>query len=95
MPFSNVEDPTAILENADIVLAINTAPMLYNFMSDFPNKSIAWLQEKEIRSMIENIKRNPKWYEEVVRQAEVRKITIDSSLRLNAVYFIEAHRNKQ
>lgn len=95
IPFSNVKDPTTILENADIVLAVNTAPMMYNFMSDFPNKSIQWLQEKEVLKMIDNIKRNPKWYEEIVRQAEVRNITIDSCLRLNAVYFIEAHRNKQ
>ena len=39
--------------------------------------------------MIQNIKKNPDWYQKVVEQAEQHNITVEENLRNNAVYVLQ------
>ena len=95
VPFSNIKDSPNVLEKADIIMGINTAPMLYNYMSDFQTKAIDLLsiQDKDILEMMETIRTTPEWYDFVVEQAEKKNLSIEDNLRINAIYFLEHHRN--
>lgn len=84
-----------VLKEADIVMAIFTAPCYYKFMYGFPTTAMNLLQkgfadeETAIQMKIQEIKNNPQWYEVVVKQAEERGLTVEENLRRNAVYIIE------
>lgn len=92
VPFATVLDTPSTLKEADIVLAIFTAPMIYQYMFDFPSKAYGMykVNETEILSMMEIIRRNETWYNAVVEQAEKLGITPEENLRLNAIYFIQS-----
>lgn len=95
-PFENIRDLPVTLSEADILLAIYTAPMLYDFMFDFPNKAFNMydLTETEIAKVSEEIRRDKPWFEAVVKQAENKGITVEENLRINAIYVINARKDK-
>ena len=84
-----------ILEEADIVMALFTAPMMYEYMFGFPEMAMKLLargplcDEEQIEMMIQAICDNPQWYDAVAKQAKERGRTIEESLRLNAIYTIQ------
>ena len=84
-----------ILENADIVMAIFTAPMLYDFMFGFPDlvshifEKGQLYEEDKIEMKIQAIRNIPEWYDAVVKQAEELGLTIEENLRRNAIYLIQ------
>ena len=94
-------DTYQILEDADIVMAVFTAPMLYTYMFDFPQTAFdlyAHRQlntEERIQLKMEAIRNNPEWYEAIVKQAKERGLTVEENLRRNAVYVIEKEKNNE
>lgn len=84
-----------VLKDADIVIAIFTAPCYYKFMYGFPTTAMNLYEkgfaDKEtfIQLKIQQIKNNPQWYDVVVKQAEERGLTVEENLRRNAIYVIE------
>ena len=83
-----------VLEEADIVLAVFTAPMYYNFMFEFPRTAQelyakGYFNEEEALDIVtEIILRDSLWYSQVERQAEIRNITIEEALEINAKYWL-------
>jgi len=94
-------DTYQILEDADIVMAVFTAPMLYTYMFDFPQTAFdlyAHRQlntEERIQLKMEAIRDNAEWYEAIVKQAKERGLTVEENLRRNAVYVIEKEKNNE
>lgn len=94
-------DTYQILEDADIVMAVFTAPMLYTYMFDFPQTAFdlyAHQQlntEERIQLKMEAIRDNAEWYEAIVKQAKERGLTVEENLRRNAVYVIEKEKNNE
>ena len=96
-PIQNVYDAPVTLQEADIVLALFTAPMMYDFMYDFHgrvNQTIN-LPDKEVMKMMRAIRSTPTWYEAVAKQAEERGITVEENLRRNALYYLENSKNNK
>lgn len=94
-PISNIKDTQNTLCEAGIVLGISTAPMIYNFLWEFPVDAIKMyqLEDAEILRMMEVIRQNKDWYDFVVKQAEELHLTVEENLRKNAVYYLENHPN--
>lgn len=94
VPFQDIKNTSNTLKNADIVLGISTAPMLYNFMSGFPTKAMDMYDNKdeEILEMMEVIRNNPEWYEAVIKQAETHHLSVEDNLRINAIYVLESRK---
>ena len=94
-------DTYQILEDADIVMAVFTAPMLYTYMFDFPQTAFdlyAHRQlntEERIQLKMEAIRDNAEWYEAIVKQAKERGLTVEENLRRNAVYVIEKEKKNE
>ena len=97
VPFSNIPDTDNTIREADIILGINTAPMMYNFMSGFPMKVLLLyaLQEEDILEAQELIRNNAAWYEAVVKQAEQHHLTVEENLRINAIYYLENRKHRK
>lgn len=93
-------DAPEVLEDADIVMAIFTAPMLYTYMFDFTHTALdlfnkGQLSEAEALEMtIQRIKENPEWMQAIENQAQERGLTFEENLRLNALYVIESEGQK-
>lgn len=93
-------DAVVVLQEADIVMAVFTAPMLYDYMFEFPRTAQELLdkgyfnEEEAMETVIKIIKDEPKWYEGVVKQAEERNITIEECLTRNARYWLDCQRMK-
>ncbi len=91
-------DAAAILGEADVVVAVFTAPMYYNFMFGFPKTvqniyKTGYVDEEEaLKTIVGMIKSDAKWYNGVVEQAEKRQISIDASVMDNAKYYLEFKR---
>ena len=91
-----------VLDEADIVLAIFTAPMYYDFMFGFP-QTVQNLYEKGVindeagvNAAIQHIKDDEKWMKAIEEQAQQRGITTEENLRRNAQYLLDVkHRQKQ
>ncbi len=91
-----------VLEEADIVMAVYTAPMLYDFMFNF-NEIAQNLYEKGviseeagIKAVSALIRENPDWMKAVETQAERLGITVEDNLVNNAQHFLEERiRNKK
>jgi len=89
-----------VLQEADIVMAVFTAPMLYDYMFEFPRTAQELLdkgyfnEEEAMETVIKMIQDNPQWYEGVVKQAEERNITIEECLTRNARYWLDCQRMK-
>ena len=94
-------EASQVLEESDIVLAIFTAPTLYNYMYGFANSAIK-LYEKKVLSAsemidltIERIKNNTQWMQAIERQAQEQGITVEENLVRNAKYVIEQDEKKK
>ena len=85
-----------LLENADIVMVVSTAPMLYTYMFDFPETAFDLFaqgeptEEDRIERTIQTIRNNPEWYNAVVEQAKKLGYTTEENLRRNAIYVIKS-----
>ena len=84
-----------VLEQADIVMAIITAPYLYDYMWGFCETASRLFQqrgnlsfEERIAMVIQEIEVNPEWMESVKRQAEEKGLTLEENLRENAIYVL-------
>lgn len=84
-----------ILEDADIVMALFTAPMMYEYMFGFSEMALKLLangpmcDEEKIEMMMQTIREEPQWYEAVAKQAKELGITTEENLRRNAIYVIQ------
>ena len=79
-------DAVTVLQEADIVLAVFTQPMMYDYMFEFPRTAQELLEKgyfnedeakEAVRQMIYD---EPKWYDGVVKQAEERHLTFEECL---------------
>ena len=95
VPFENIMDTPKTLQEADVVLAVFTAPMLYNYMNNFTERAYGMLEtsDVEILQMMESIRNNPDWYQAVIDQAKERGLEVEDNLRINAIYVIEYRKN--
>ena len=93
-------DAVTVLQEADIVMAVFTAPMMYNYMFGFTSTAQELLEkgyfneEEAMEIVIKMIQDNPQWYEKVVKQAEERNITIEECLNRNARYWLDCQKLK-
>ena len=94
-------DADEVLDNADIVMAVFTAPMYYTYMFGFPQTAQNLFQNGEIsegaklQAVIQMIKDNEDWMKAVEKQAEERGLTVEQNLRRNAIYVLEKKKEKQ
>lgn len=96
-----VFDANEILEEADLVVAmvtsIHQSPYLFNFIP-FAEELLLKHGNSDAEALaiiIENIKSNPEWYQQVAKQAEQRGITVEENLRNNAEYVLETNKQKK
>lgn len=93
-------DADEMLNNADIVMAVFTAPMYYTYMFGFPQTAQNLFQNGEIsegaklQAVIQMIKDNEDWMKAVEKQAEERGLTVEQNLRRNAIYVLEKKKQK-
>ena len=93
-------DAEKVLDNADIVMAVFTAPMYYTYMFGFPQTAQNLFQNGEIsegaklQAVIQMIKDNEDWMKAVEKQAEERGLTVEQNLRRNAIYVLEKKKQK-
>ena len=93
-------DAVVVLQEADIVMAVFTAPMLYDYMFEFPRTAQELLEkgyfneEEALETVIKMIQDDPQWYEGIVKQAEERGITVEENLNGNARYWLDSQRLK-
>lgn len=93
-------DAVTVLQEADIVMAVFTAPMLYDYMFEFPRTAQELLdkgyfnEEEAMETVIKMIQDDPKWYEGIVKQAEERDITFEECLDQNIKYYLDCQRLK-
>ena len=93
-------DAVTILQEADIVMVVSTAPMLYDYMFEFTRTAQELLEkgyfneEEAMETVIKMIQDEPQWYESVVKQAEERNITVEESLTTNAEYWLDCQKTK-
>ena len=84
-----------VLENADIVLCINTAPMLYEYMGGFTKSAMALfakggvVEEDVVEAIMREMKADDEWYRSLVKQAKERGISVEQNMRNNAIYLLE------
>lgn len=85
-----------VLEQADIVMAIITAPYIYEYMWGFCETASRLFQqrgnlsvEERVAMIIQEIQGNPEWLESVKQQAEKEGLTFEENLRRNAIYVLE------
>ena len=91
-------DAATMLQEADVVLAVFTAPMYYDYMFGFPETiqniyQTGFVDEEEaLATIVDMIKSDSDWYNGVVEQAEKRNITLDECVLDNANYYLEFKR---
>lgn len=96
-----VFDAGEILEDADIVMAVFTAPMLYDYMFGFPKSAQELFahgikdDEEALQNIIERIHSIPEWYQSIEQQAAERGITVEENLRNNAEYVLQKHKQSK
>jgi len=89
-----------VLDGADIVMVVVSAPYLYKYMFGFEQTAYQlWAQgpvdnEKAIELKIEEIKSVKEWYDAIVNQAEELGITVEDNLRRNAKYILDQQQQK-
>lgn len=100
-PLSTIYDAAQILEEADVVMAFFTAPMMYNYMFGFIESAYHYYKdgcmddEQAIQSIIERIKDNPQWLEAVKQQAQKNGISLEENLRVNAKYVYDNQKKEK
>ena len=93
-------DAVVVLQEADIVMAVFTAPMLYDYMFEFTRTAQELLEkgyfneEEAMETVIKMIQDEPQWYESVVNQAKERNITVEEGLTINARYWLDCQKTK-
>ena len=94
-------DAYDVIDNADIVIIMSTAPYAYNYLfgfcgsvNDYFEDAGGKLMEMKIEGLIEYIKSTPEWYESIKNQAEEKNVPIEDMLRSNAIYTINMERMK-
>ena len=90
-----VYEAPKILKEANIVMAIFTAPMLYNYMFGFTQTAQELYQKTPLQITIDEIKANPQWMQAVEKQAAERGLTVEENLQRNARYTLETRLKKQ
>lgn len=100
MELKYLADAPTILKEADIVLALFTAPMFYNYMFGFTQSAQELYQKGEptfddrVQMTIHQIKLNPKWMNAVEKQAAELGISVEENLMRNAKYVVEMKQTK-
>ena len=93
-----VFDALDVIEEADVVMALFTAPMLYDYMFGFPSYAQELFDhgpvsdEEAIQNIIQRIYSLPEWYQAIEQQAIDRDITLEENLRNNAEYLLYTHK---
>ena len=93
-----VFDAEEILEDADIVMAVFTAPMLYDYMFGFPEfvqEQFAHgpaTDEEAIQNIIQHIYSTPEWYQTIEQEADEKGRTVEENLRKHAEYMFNTHK---
>ena len=96
-----VFDANEVLEDTDIVVAMVTSIHQEPFLFDFIPFAESLLEkggnsDAEANAIIiGNIKSNPEWYQQIVKQAEQRGISVEENIRNNAEYVLETNKQKQ
>ena len=94
-------DAAEVIEDADIVMAVFTAPMLYDYMFNFTNTAQELLQKgkmddhEALQVIIQNILDTPEWLEAIEKQAEELGITAEENIRRNAEYVLKKNKQKK
>lgn len=98
MPMAKLDNTHSTLKNADIIMVIETAPIIYSYMYGFLNSAYDMLHksdldwEVQIQRTINIIKNDPQWYDAIVKQAKERGLTVEENLRINAIYILEQNK---
>ena len=89
------------LKKFDYVILLSTETNLYKFDFGFADSYFMTSEvkeehdkEQEILGVINNIKNNSDWLESVKKNAEEKNITLDESLRRNAIFVINNRTKK-
>lgn len=80
------------VERFDVILLLSTETNLYKFdfgFSESYRKLPESQLENEIKKVIRNIKKNKEWFTKVKNQGSENNMTVDESLRKNAIFVIE------
>lgn len=90
-----------MLEEADIVLGIMTAPYFYQYFFEFEQTAFKLWQQGPpsdadlLRLKMEAIRNNPDWYQAIVNQAKERGISAEENLKRNALYVLNNEKEQQ
>lgn len=90
-----------VLKEADIVMAVFTAPCFYQYLYGFTDSALELYardpddMEAAIQQTMQEISDNPRWMQAVERQAKERGISTEENLRRNAIYVINERKKKQ
>lgn len=93
-------DAVTVLEEADIVMAVFTAPMFYNYMFGFARTGQELLEkgyfneEEAIDIVKEMIMNDSVWYDGVKKQAEELNITTEECLSRHVRYWLDLQKLK-
>lgn len=93
-----VFDAEEVLEDADIVMAVFTAPMLYDYMFGFPDFAQEQFahgpasDEEAIQNIIQRIHTIPEWYQSIEQEAAEKGLTVEKNLRKHAEYLLNTHK---
>jgi len=94
-------EASQILEEADIVMAVFTAPCLCDYMYNFAETGVelytqgALSAEQILNLTIERIRSDKKWMALIERQAQEKGLTVEENLVRNAKYVIEQEKKKK
>ena len=97
LPISELPFAFKSLEDADVVLAVFTAPMLYNYLFGFTRSAMdlyefarcdSCIHASRVLQMEHFITIDSAWYQSVVKQAEEKNISVEEALHNNAEYVI-------
>lgn len=89
-------DADQVLEEADIVMAVFTAPMFYNYMFGFTHTALELLHhgtmsdEEALQTIIKKIMNDPAWMKAIEEQAERLGISVEENIRSNADYTLRS-----
>lgn len=84
-----------VIEEADIVLCMTTAPMLYEYLWGFTHTAMdlfakgGVVEEDVINAIMQEMKANAEWYQTIVKQAEEKGISVEQNMFENAVWLLE------
>lgn len=99
-PLDVVYDANQVLKDADIVLAVFTAPMYHNYMFGFAATAQELYQkgdmteEEAILMTMDMIRANSEWMKAIEQQAEKLGVSTEENLRTHAKYYLDSQKNK-